>query len=83
MTDWFVWGFGYTRDMGNISTLLHWYLNFTDNTSKDVKGDRELFWSECMSSALEWTTSECNYFTASLKFDNKYKTFEAKIIQES
>ena len=40
------------------------------------------FWSELMSSGLEWTTFEHNYFTASLKFDNKYKTFEAKIIQE-
>ena len=38
--------------------------------------------SELKSSGLEWATFERNYFTASLKFDNKYKTFEAKIIQE-
>ena len=35
-----------------------------------------------MSSGLEWKTFERNYFNASLKFDNKYKTLEAKIIQE-
>ena len=40
------------------------------------------FSSEFMSNGLEWTIFERNYFTASLKFDNKYKTFEAKIIQE-
>ena len=40
------------------------------------------FSSEFMSSGLEWTTFERTYFTTSLKFDNKYKTFEAKIIQE-
>ena len=49
-----------------------------------VKCDRELFFSnEFMSSGLEWTTFECNYFAASVKFDNKSKTFEAKIIQET
>ena len=48
-----------------------------------VKCDRELFFSnEFMSSGLEWTTFERNYFAASVKFDNKSKTFEAKIIQE-
>ena len=30
-----------------------------------------------MSSGLDWTTFERDYFTASLKFDNKYKMFEA------
>ena len=35
-----------------------------------------------MTSGLEGTTFDCNYFTASLKFDNKCKMFKAKIIQK-
>ena len=62
-----------------------WHYSFWSKWSnyQVVKGDRELFFSsEFMSSGLEWTTFERNCFTASLKFDSKYKTFEAKIIQE-
>ena len=38
--------------------------------------------SKFMSSWLERTTFERNFFTASLKFGKNCKTFEAKIIQE-
>ena len=62
-----------------------WHYSFWSKWSnyQIVKGDRELFFSsEFMSRGLEWTTFEGNCFTASLKFDSKYKTFEVKIIQE-
>ena len=38
--------------------------------------------SELKSSGIELATFERNYFIASLRFDNKYKTFETKIMQE-